>query len=746
MSQESNQANTLPLWMFRTYVNSLELGHLEGNRRYKDFLSLSSDLLQYSGVMRAVAFDVLKYEYPMRQSGYTTAVLSISVENRGRPNSAYYAYLHWPNFPRRGGVDPEYISISSTFQSTDGEYRARFIWYPAFVRAYGTITSELGKLEEIILSTLGRNFINIDASVFSGFAGMKERVIQTISDQNILIRILVAALLLDSKRIQDGTISTHTNTTYVDTIGAIWDLISKEIGLLLKDPKILTALVTFRNGGDETSILRLQCGQKIIPLTIREVLQTGDINYAAWREQYISQQCSDLVINGVSPNFPLYNNHSYISGTDKRIFENRAMHKKYYYSDIVQHRRQGPEQTVLADDTGEDSQNDGDAPREKYVNSGIEYAESFLLISPTVLLSTGEYVDITLSSLPLIIRRSHGISPTSMALFSNEDMFAALLFHLCYGAHVLHERAGIIHSDLHLNNMTYFWFNPTWVLETDSSELYTQRISDPVIAFIAGDRGEIDTYILPHIDGFGCLIDFSRSLIGPSHFQRLEKEFGKIYTHSFYKDQTERVIRTLKYYFPILFEDETNEIKVRVWLTRDFSQAFSILTAIDYYAISQNLRILLENEDNYDSNKEIVKESDKRRLDIHPNNIKLCTEIEQMAYNMCLERIREKLASARVHCETKDNLTIGQKIFSNVFSKWGFGRWNKEHLHGAHLIDIYNFNTSIKFSGKAYGDFPPWAQLDKILENSPVSEIDEIFQRGDLPFKESLADGCGDSI
>ena len=72
----------------------------------------------------------LKLQYPLGSEGYACLVMGAA----SGKTTAHYAYAD-----RRRGREaeaPEYICISPTFDSRDGEYRHRFIRWEVFVREY----------------------------------------------------------------------------------------------------------------------------------------------------------------------------------------------------------------------------------------------------------------------------------------------------------------------------------------------------------------------------------------------------------------------------------------------------------------------------------------------------------------------------------------------------------------------------------------------------------------------------------
>src|ERR1700677_4651557 len=117
-------------WFEDQYRKAVGLDREEGGARFKRLIAAFPVRTSYpyaqfpaTGRQRMSNFLRLRLSYPLGAEGYSCLAMAATC---GRA-SAHYAYAYW----RRGreGSDPEYICVSPTFDSRDGEYRRRFIGY-----------------------------------------------------------------------------------------------------------------------------------------------------------------------------------------------------------------------------------------------------------------------------------------------------------------------------------------------------------------------------------------------------------------------------------------------------------------------------------------------------------------------------------------------------------------------------------------------------------------------------------------
>ncbi len=722
MPENRPQATLPPFlrWLFETYYDQLKLPELEGSRQFREFInSLDIRNIQLSGVSRIQAFQIIKLGYPLRRAGYAVSTSVVRVRNPespDRPLETYYAYAYWPYHSKT----PEYICVSPTYTSCDGEYRNRFIWFEQFLAGYETNSELLSPIEARLLEAIGRGEIELDTHFFPEDFHWTSRdaAIAFAHETRLCLKTLVVCIALE---VEKG-VQKHAPPEYIQITRILHTMCAS---LLDWDGATSVKLFVFRTGLVDRFTM---CGQKIMPLTVREALQVGDINFAPWREAWVAQRATDLIVNGVAPTFPIYNNWTYLSGVTRDLFENRAMRARYdrsqHASAIVENLRRARNHT---ENLAEKDYRIGQLDAQIYET--LRYAQDFVLLSELAVCMTCEDVGRTVWAFPDYVRGyPYRVSPAYTRIYANPGMQARYLFDLCYGAHVMHTHLGAIHGDLHGNNMTIFRLTET------------PTIKNPVIAYATqlkgACRGEADTYVFPHDGLFACLIDYSRTILGPSARPAIVAETDEVFSARFYRDQTSRALRMLHFYAPSYTEKHQKKIKGLMYT--DFDALFKVMTAVDFLAIGRNYGALL---------KEMASRQDapplpgeKTTIEVAPAGIEIAAEIE----NRALEHLIAGLASlVEGRHPQVESLYAGDTIIPAVFADYRYPSWVRESpvefpLDQATLVDVYNSQAPLTYSGKDYARFPPWARFEDLEQHLGDQKIANVTaDRGSRPFLES---------
>ena len=408
------------------------------------------------------------------------------------------------------------------------------------------------------------------------YPGAAEGITTQAENLRLPILAFAVALALDLWDIRRGAEMSHTNRSYLN-------LMRNTPSALINAPPPALLWDTFSRGMNSPSAV--QCGQKLVPLFIRETMQPSDYNLAAWREVAVTRLAGDLVLNFISPSFAVYNQWAYVEGADEGLFENAAMIERYARSRAVEattrslrEARRGLGRAALNYHTEELS---------AHVYESLEYAQSHLVMSPVAIMHSMEDVGWTMESLPRFVRYAPAQWPAAIGAFATADAAARHLFELAYAAHCLHAKAGVAHTDLHVNNMTFY----VWGARS-TSEGGAPYYEDPVVAYAAGPRGEADTFVFPAAGDSACIIDYSRCILGPAFRPRLEEGRSPQYATNFYRDQVNRVMRALHRYAPEYVASHQNAIKAGV--LANFEAVFPVLCAVDFIAIGANMAALLE--------------------------------------------------------------------------------------------------------------------------------------------------------
>ena len=74
-------------------------------------------------------------------------------------------------------------------------------------------------------------------------------------------------------------------------------------------------------------------GQKLMPLTKYNITNPKSLLFNPWRELYFNLECAILVLNYISPSFPVPVGWFYIQNGGKELYDNRHIHELFNASD-----------------------------------------------------------------------------------------------------------------------------------------------------------------------------------------------------------------------------------------------------------------------------------------------------------------------------------------------------------------------------------------------------------------------------
>uniref|UniRef100_A0A6C0I2J7 Protein kinase domain-containing protein n=1 Tax=viral metagenome TaxID=1070528 RepID=A0A6C0I2J7_9ZZZZ len=329
-------------WFLSQYIEAVGFNNKNFSEKFKSFIENNKfpknektgiNHLPISGIRRIESFLYLKYKYPLNSDGYVCGVLWAEINDGKKNIESHYAYAYWRanHDDILVSNDPEYISISPTYDSRDGEYRKRFIKYDTFLLAYSTYGKELSEFENIIYELIS----NKELALNLNFYPYDEPLAKKYKHSRLLLKVFAYALALDLWEYYTGLILEHTNSKYRKLLFLIGEDYPELINL---SKKLLQKKINIRiDFADPKFSTEVKCGQKIVPLYYTELMKVGDYNLPAWKETNVSKVMSDLVINYITPSFPLYNDWAYINDSDLNLYENDAMHDRYALSDVISH-------------------------------------------------------------------------------------------------------------------------------------------------------------------------------------------------------------------------------------------------------------------------------------------------------------------------------------------------------------------------------------------------------------------------
>lgn len=772
--------NQFEQWFLKQYEDNLYNTKLKWPPMFHKFLNRIRPR-EISGARRMNSFVGVKYNYPLTKAGYLCSVFSCTFKDiiedkeskKDKINKSknikkkkfeeyetYYSYVYWPldikyveskfnedtdqhefsTFHTKKKIMPEYICISPTYASKDGEFRGDgFVLWTSFIHGYEEHLELLSKVEEIIIALIEEKIISLDVTIYP--TEKKDLIINEIDEQRLLIKIFAVSLLIDCYKLEHNASQIHTYPEYMKMISMIHKYTS--IDNIIRSISYFTynELMIFKTG-KENSAYKPRCGQKIIPLTLKESTEVMNPIHKVWKEIYAQQLTTDLVINIISPSFSIYNSWTFIDNDgDPGFFEAEPMKKKYMdglrsklsIDTLKEARKKVPkgENNMPANYTY------GQLSIKIY--NVIEYGESLLLMSKLSICSLSEYVGYTIGSLPKLIRGLEFGPSSILNFFTDSKLFARHMFDWIYACHVLHTKSDIVHADLHLGNITFFQSAPATKVDTgDDNKIHVKpKFINPTIAYIIGDMGEFDTYIFPHYGNYTCLIDFSRCIFGKSAIQKISANRGKLFMENLFDSQVDTMIKLIGKFASKEYM-ERNTGNLRTLARTDPDKLFKLLSPIDFITFSRFMREHLKTEAAHYGQPLLSHEV--RDFKVSDLAIKLIDNV----YNTSLELFMKNLANAfperkadikqEKGTDLKDQVEfIGDKLMRKVFDEYNYTYLSEKDRQELDLLDIYNYNNEVKYSCLNYETWPDWAKAEKIRENLHGLKLTDVIERGPEP-------------
>lgn len=786
-------AKELSEWYADQYRRAVGVAGAEGGRLFSGLISqylaatdiTDSRLGTITGRIRMSKFLELKMRTPLAQTGYNCTVIGGEVNGI----KTHFALLYWPIGAQLKEVltnpdVPAYITVSPTFTSRDGEFRRRTLSLTSFMESCAASAAQLAPFEETLLRMLSASELTLYTETFGG---PNSAVDKTIDESRLAVLALSVALMLDLWDNRELLIAVHVFPDYARfiTVIATPQLLEASLNILT-----VTRSRFLRGSNDRFSVAS---GIKLIPMFVREVNQPFDLNLGAWRELEVAKAVGDLVVSYVSPAFALFNQWSYVERTGPELFENLAMHERYRRSQqmdssITDLRKS---RCALSLDCAAETPLEPELRTyhteelSAHLYESLEYAQSHLLVSDTTMMHSVEDVGRTLHSWPIYVRHDLTAPPSHLTLFSDLNSFARLMFDYVWGAHCLHERLGVVHGDLHANNLTVYWWGRAErverVTKPGSAKFevkYKAAYEDPVMIYVTGPRGEADSYIFPAAGISGCLIDYSRAILGPAFRPRLEAGRTPQFATNFYRDQVNRVMRLLHRYAPEYVAANQDAIKGAAFA--DFESVFRALCAVDFIAIGMSAALAIEVAGAADA-------EERRPYPVAAGAAELARQIERAGRSALIGALHEIVAHARAkrgggclfectaECDcsefvgkfpaaaaairadrdtevkeggastsasTSAGASAGASLIATVFQDYTFSRWSArvgDRAKKVQLVDAYNYNNSIDgISSSDYAAWPRWARIDEIEKHLGDLKLTDVIAGGTEKFVATL--------
>ena len=620
-----------------------------------------------------------------------------------------YAYIYGKI--ENNNVINKYIITSNALISKDGEYKYRLI-------SFDKINIEnkiLDKYYKYIIQELKNKEFDLICDIFNiKNKKIKSNYLNKINNKQVFIKVYLISWLVEIYNIYTKNQSINMNELYNNIMFS-----NKDIEIFKKyytnDLQQIIKEFTYYD-----SEYQLQLGQKLIPFNYIQLKEYNNIIHFQWKELLINRIITNLIYNSNSTCFSIFVDWFLILNSNKNLYDNIEIYKKILYSDKI---KEILNYLYLAKNNLIELKSFNE--KEKLINSLliklkkiIKDSESGILMSNISLCYFSEYSGKTIYDyLNKIANDTKIINDDSIVnchignLYTDYDIFSKYIFEIIYSLYCLNLK-GIIHGDLHLNNIT---MNSSIDLCKDSNVIYdlNNNYHENIMDYILNYQENIDfksknnyldnCYIFKHYGTYPCIIDFSRSflLVNIIDENIIEKEKNKI-RNNFIKTEKKRIINELNKIFPNYIKNNAHKIKF-LFKNKNFNVLFLYFSAYDIFTFSTNLLIFMK------------KISINNNLKVNDNILNLLSNISKKSYYYLEQIIDENNYNIN---ETKyqfPNYLILKEFFSDFIVKKNDTK--KE------IVNLFNLDNINKYQSLEMIKYRLKEDLNNFIKNESNKDI-----------------------
>lgn len=491
-------------------------------------------------------------------------------------------------------IVPHSITYGAALTSQDGEYRSNNMTYDSIEELFSSdvLTKEqkevMNIVEDLITTKINNKILNIEVKPLCSpdYPHISE-LSEFIDINRVFIKLYSLCWIRDFYAIESRIYENHMNGEYRKLFSQKRDYPYYEKILSIINDKEYQELRVIISSASLETISRdhkmpLIVGQKTFPLIINERMNIGDIRFPTWCEIYITNKCSNLSLNYVSPSFPFLGNWFLLYNTDSQSYDNAATMQKYNYSKISSNITKKLKKVDLLTYRENQFRISKDFKKiSQQITNTITFANTRLNLSPTSVGIMSEYVGRTIKDTIEIFK----LKKSQSQIFATKDHFNKFIFEILYAFYVANSVAGVIHCDPHTNNMTVY--RTFYDFSNDSSENDENNKNNKnkkEIYFVSGQSTlddplvrEDKTYSFPYTGEYAMLIDYSRGILRDR--ESIKREFSRQVYKDFCQIQNNSFYKTIIAVFPELAIKQERELKRFVY--ERFDEAFKIFSGID---------------------------------------------------------------------------------------------------------------------------------------------------------------------
>jgi hypothetical protein len=751
------------LWKYKPMSN---IGKIEIDKRHSSILRMSVigniKLNHLYNTMDTVVIVIKLHDgYLKKETNYGLLFCELEESYRKRISSSQ-------NESHINGIIFTFCSCGPSFISSDGEYRPRFMDFFKLLKVKKQMIDIYSDIEEYVQHICPRRSWSLYQSFFYPRLEVKEKnmFIETaVRREDFAMLLLIITWFQEVYNAYNDLTELHINETYHDImyrememdIKFLEDLIRKYGAEKVEHFQVITShnYDTARNIHGLTRLSKQ--GFKMIPLNVKEVQDPLKIRYKPWREIFIAQRASDLVLNAISPGFSIVSDWMYIKNSRKGLFDNVSQYKKMQHSELAKNilhiLNEAQRNTYFAKYMVDTMSNDEKRLKEwistkfkhldEKINDPIAYCKEEIIMSEVTLGYVSEYVGRTVRDTLNIIENNEIYDAYLGMPFTEEGYhyFAKYIFEICYNLYCLNTKLGVIHGDLHLNNITIgALFHANYRGNNSSSDKKDKEDKEdkedkkdkedkedkedkkdkedkdeksPCVLYVLNDSQQ---YLFPTTGYYASIIDFSRSII---HCEKYEifRDSSLPQTYTIVDDadkfKMEEVNYLMNKYISAFPHKYRQKEELIVLFKNYFEAIFRLLTTLDVYVFT--IKFL-------------------RTID----------EIDYPINEKCVELVGRVNKLAEMYITTEVNNLINDpeeyskkilardypiaEIIKKVFSEYNNGLIIKKDMPSIKIVDVFCYENKLEYSLDKYETFPPFLRDVAYEENGKLVQLFEIIE------------------
>jgi hypothetical protein len=629
-----------------------------------------------------------------------------------------------------GKVVFTYYSASPSHISADGEYRSRYSSYRSLTMAKKEFSCIWDDLELYITNIKdNRNWSLYTNYFYPGESNQKNKNMNielAVKNEMISVTILIVSwfhtiydeiMQMSKSHINPEFREIFLNYQKEDII-FIKSMITKYSAVVIDKFRANVSHTSKRFYDVDTY---MQCGYKMIPLNMREVQNPMKLMYKPWREYFVSSKINDLVINSVSPTFPITLDWFYIRNSRKGLYDNKSQHNRMKHSELAKdilHMLYDAQRSTYFASEDVIGINKTKKAVKSWINTKfkrlsdkiadpINYSMEEIITSDVTLSFASEYVGRTIADTLNLLQTSKNLDnilgyPLNVKGY---DYFAKYIFDIAYGLLCCNKRLGIIHGDLHLNNAT---IGALYHLMPE--QVANKNKINKVVYVVSNDH----QYVFPNNGYFASVIDFSRCIVHPDdtekfHDESLPRTQKLIDDANVFKNSE---INALLNLYILLFPNKNRQRDELVVLFKNhFDAVFKLLTCIDLYMFTIRLMRMMSN----------------LNIDVSNKTLNLVDKINRLAEEYIATDMNHLINESDVYSQKIiDSPFPIETIISKCFPEYNDGVVYKSI---GIITDVYVLDNPLQYSVDRYRNFPVIFKNVKYYDKNGITEIKKVTEK-----------------